>query len=277
MPKVKVAHTPDADDAFMFHGITSGKVPLPDGLEIEHVVEDIESLNQKALAAALEVTAVSFHAYAHISKNYRILASGASVGDGYGPIVVAKPGADLTKVERGPVLIPGKLTTAFLVLKLRFPKVRYKVERFDLIPEAVAAGRGVAGVLIHEGQLTFAKSGLKKLLDLGDWWEAETSLPLPLGTNVVRRDVPRPDLVCRALRDSVKYALEHREDALASAMKYARGMTKADALKFVGMYVNEFTLDLGPRGQKAVKELLERGQAEGVTPGMPALDYVKAG
>jgi 1,4-dihydroxy-6-naphthoate synthase len=265
--KITVAHSPDSDDAFMFYGLASGKVPTAD-FEIEHVLSDIESLNRAAFEGRYEISAVSFHAYTHLADRYMLLPHGASMGDGYGPVVVARE--DLPASLRGvTVAIPGTLTTAFLALRLYAPEVQYSVMPFDAIQDAVRDGRARAGLLIHEGQLTYASEGLMKIVDLGEWWADRTGgLPLPLGGNVIRRDLG-PDSIARIsrlLRDSIAYALAHRDEGVRYAMQFGRGLDREKTDRFVGMYVNELTLDYGNRGREAVRRLLTEAGEKGLAP-----------
>jgi 1,4-dihydroxy-6-naphthoate synthase len=266
---VRIAHSPDSDDAFMFWALTQG-VLATGGLEIEHVLADIETLNQAAFAGTYEVTALSFHAYAYLHDRYQLMPSGASFGDGYGPVVVA--GRALTREELGgvEVAIPGQLTTAALALRLWQPAVRTRILPFDRILEAVAAGEAEAGVIIHEGQLTYGDAGLRCVVDLGAWWREETGGPLPLGGNGIRRDLPE-DLkarLCRLLGESIEHGLAHRGEALDFALQFARGIEhdRARADRFVGMYVNEWTRDYGAAGRRAVQELLDRAHVAGLLP-----------
>ncbi len=264
--KISIAHSPDSDDAFMFYGLASGKVAT-DGFVIEHVLSDIETLNRAAFDGKYEITAVSFHAYAHLTDKYILLPHGASMGDRYGPIVVSKTAAPSLKGIT--VAVPGTLTTAFLTLRLFDPSVAYVVMPFDRIQEAVHAGEVQAGLLIHEGQLTWADEGLKKIVDLGEWWADRTGgLPLPLGGNVIKRDLGGPAIatLSRMLHDSIAFALEHREEAVNYAMQFGRGLDKTRTDRFVGMYVNNLTLDYGPRGREAVHRLLNAAQAAGLLP-----------
>ena len=266
---VRIAHSPDSDDAFMFYALTQGVLETG-GLEIEHVLADIETLNQAAFTGTYEVTALSFHAYAHLHDRYQLMPSGASFGDGYGPVVVARrelARGDLAGVE---VAIPGKLTTAALTLRLWQPEARTRILPFDRILEAVAAGEAEAGVVIHEGQLTYGDSGLHAVVDLGAWWREETGGPLPLGGNGIRRDLPEElkARLCRLLTESIEHGLAHRVEALDFALRYARGIEhdRARADRFVGMYVNEWTRDYGAAGRRAVQDLLDRGHAAGLLP-----------
>jgi 1,4-dihydroxy-6-naphthoate synthase len=277
--KISLAHSPDSDDAFMFYGLARGKVPTG-GLEIAHVLKDIESLNHEAREGVHEVTAISFHAYPYVAERYALMPCGGSIGEGYGPLVVAREALDLQALGGAGVMVavPGTLTTAFLALKLFAPEVLTRVVPFDRILDEVREGRADAGLIIHEGQLTFAGHGLRKLLDLGAWWKDETGLPLPLGGNAVRRDLG-PELVARLtrlVRESVRYSLAHRGEALRYALEFARGMDPAIADRFVGMWVNDMTVDCGERGRQAVQELLDRGHAAGLIPERVAVDFVPA-
>ncbi len=265
--RISVAHSPDADDAFMFYALAQGKVGDPD-LEFVHVLEDIQSLNQRALRGAYEVTAVSFHAYAYVADRYALLPHGASMGDGYGPMVVARRACRPEDLRGQRVAVPGTLTTAYLALRLWDPSLECTVLPFDRIMDAVQGGRAEAGLIIHEGQVTYDSLGLHKLLDLGEWWLRETGLPLPLGGNVIRKDLG-PELmrrVSRVLRESIRYGLAHREEALGYAMQYGRDMDRRLADRFVGMYVNDLTLDYGERGRAAVRRLLALGHERGLIP-----------
>jgi 1,4-dihydroxy-6-naphthoate synthase len=277
--KVSLAHSPDSDDAFMFYGLARDKVPT-DGLEIVHVLCDIESLNHQAREGVHEVTAISFHAYPYVAERYALMPCGGSIGDGYGPLLVARDGMDPVALRDAGLLVavPGTLTTAYLALKLFAPEARTRVVAFDRILDEVREGRADAGLVIHEGQLTYAGHGLRKILDLGAWWKDETGLPLPLGGNAVRRDLG-PELVARLtrlVRDSVRYSLAHRGEALRYALEFARGMDPTVADRFVGMWVNEMTVDCGERGRRAVQELLDRGHAAGIIPRRVAVDFVPA-
>ncbi|MFN3870495.1 MAG: menaquinone biosynthesis family protein [Aquificaceae bacterium] len=262
---IRIAHSPDSDDAFMFYALTSGKVDT-EGLEIQHVLADIETLNREALRGTYEVSAISFHAYPYVADKYLVLPSGGSVGEGYGPLVVSKE--DLSTLKGKRIAVPGKLTTAYLVLKLYQPEFEEVIMPFDTILEAVEKGSVDAGLIIHEGQLSYADKNLKKVVDLGEWWKEERGLPLPLGCNVIRKDLGW-DLIKkmeRLMRKSIKYALENKEAALEFAKNYARDIKedKARIEKFVGMYVNERTLDYGEDGRQAVKLLLQLGIERGI-------------
>lgn len=263
--RITVAHSPDADDAFMFYALATGKVGDPD-LEFVHVLQDIQTLNECAFRGEYEVTAVSFHAYAYLSERYALLPHGASMGEGYGPMIVAREPMAPDSLRGKRIAVPGKLTTAVLALGLWCPGLEQTVVRFDEIPDAVLAGRVDAGLIIHEGQVTYGRQGLHKVLDLGEWWTGETGLPLPLGGNVIRKDLG-PDVmrrVSRLLHESIRYGLAHRGDALAHAMQYGRGLDVPLADRFVGMYVNQWTLEYGDRGREAVRSLLHRGHERGI-------------
>jgi 1,4-dihydroxy-6-naphthoate synthase len=264
---VRIAHSPDSDDAFMFYALTQGVLDVS-GLEIRHVLQDIESLNQAAFQGTYEITALSFHGYAHLADRYQLMPSGASFGDGYGPVVVAREGLTREDLPRLKVAIPGDLTTAHLALRLWQPAVTTHIVPFDQILDVVQSGAADAGVVIHEGQLTYGDLGLKKVVDLGEWWKGETGLPLPLGGNGIRRDIDigLKRRLCRLLTESINYGLDHRQEALGYATRYARGLEddpeRSD--RFVGMYVNEWTRDYGEAGRRAVQLLLDRGFEAGL-------------
>lgn len=276
--RIVVAHSPDSDDAFMHYGLATGKVPS-EGLIFEHLLADIQTLNEAAFKGTYEVSAVSFHAYAHLADRYLLLPHGSSMGDDYGPIVVARADGPST-LDGVTVAVPGLLTTAFLALRLYEPDVKYLVMPFDQIQDAVRDGRVDAGLLIHEGQLTYRDEGLKKIVDLGEWWSERTGgLPLPLGGNVIRKDLG-PEMVgkvSRILHDSIAYALEHRDEALDYALQFGRGLDRAQADRFVGMYVNELTLDYGDRGREAVQRLLDEAFEQGILPSRVVAEYADAG
>jgi 1,4-dihydroxy-6-naphthoate synthase len=275
MTVIRVAHSPDSDDAFMFYALANGLIDTGD-LEFEHVLDDIEALNREAFSGTYEVTAVSIHAYAHLDHDYALLGSGASMGDGYGPVVVAREEMTPRKLATARVAIPGTLTSAALVLKMWNPGLETKVMRFDAIGPAVRLGDVEAGVLIHEGQLTWKGQGLVQVVDLGKWWSDITGgLPLPLGGNVIRRDLGRliPQ-VSKILRQSIAYSLEHRQEALDYALGYGRSLGRDQVDRFVGMYVNELTLDYGERGRRAVHELLQRAHKLHMIPKVPRLEFV---
>jgi len=265
--RITVAHSPDSDDAFMFFGLASGAVDTG-GIVVDQVLSDIETLNRAAFEGRYEVTAVSFHAYAHLVDKYALLPHGASMGDSYGPIVVAKEGG-ATAVKGARIAIPGTLTTAYLALRLYEPSFEYVVVPFDQIQKAVAEGKAEAGLLIHEGQLTYSEEGLQKIVDLGEWWAGRTGgLPLPLGGNIIRRDLG-PEMirkVSKMLHDSIAYALSHREEAVEYALQFGRGLDRARTDRFVGMYVNDLTLSYGDRGRKGVERLLSEAFEKGLIP-----------
>ncbi|RMH03243.1 MAG: ABC transporter substrate-binding protein [Aquificota bacterium] len=263
--RVRIAHSPDSDDAFMFYALTAGKIDT-EGLQVEHVLADIETLNRQALKGTYEVSALSFHAYPYVAGMYLVLPSGGSVGDGYGPIVVARQ--ELKSLRGLRIGVPGKLTTAYLVLRLYEPEFEEVVLPFDRVLDAVKEGRLDAGLVIHEGQLSYEEKGLVKVLDLGEWWKKETGLPLPLGCNIIRKDLGWEVIKKfeRLMRKSVEYALSHTEEALSFAKEYARDIKEDDekTRRFVGMYVNERTLDYGEEGRRAVRLLLEMGISRGI-------------
>ena len=273
--KIHLAHSPDSDDAFMFYGLASGRVPS-NGFEIEHVLSDIETLNRAAFEGRYEISAVSFHAYAHVTDRYILLPHGASMGDGYGPVVVAKRDGP-SSLGGIRVAVPGELTTAFLTLRLFEPAVEYVVTPFDQIQEKVHAGEVAAGLLIHEGQLTYAEEGLRKIVDLGEWWADRTGgLPLPLGGNVIRRDLGDEVIsaLSRLLHDSITYGLANRDAAIQYAMQFGRGLDRARSDRFVAMYVNDLTVDYGERGRQAVRRLLADAQSAGLLPKPVTVEFV---
>jgi 1,4-dihydroxy-6-naphthoate synthase len=272
---INVAHSPDSDDAFMFYALATNKVRLP-GLKFSHTLCDIETLNRKAMEGVYDVTAISFHAYPYIQDKYALLPSGGSVGEGYGPMVIASRPFSLAEIKKTRIAVPGTMTTAYLVLKLFAPRVQIEVVPFDQIIPQVVAGKFEAGLIIHEGQLTYAKAGLHRILDLGKWWQDKTGLPLPLGGNVIRRELG-PEMIAQvsgALKKSIQYALDHREQALEYAMQFARDLDAQAADKFVGMYVNERTLDYGADGRKAVQLLLDMGHKASIIPREPKVEFV---
>jgi 1,4-dihydroxy-6-naphthoate synthase len=273
--EITVAHSPDSDDAFMFYGLATHKVRVP-GLRFTHTLCDIETLNRKAQEGVYDVTAISFHAYPYIQDHYALLPSGGSVGDGYGPMIVAPRAFSPSEIKKKRIAVPGKLTTAYLALKLFAPGIEVEVVPFDQIIPQVVEGKYEAGLIIHEGQLSYTKAGLQRVVDLGKWWQKVTGLPLPLGGNAIRRALG-PALmlsVSTALRDSIQYALDHREEALAYAMQFARDLDSQLADKFVGMYVNERTLDYGPDGREAVRRLLDMGHKAGIIPHAANVEFV---
>lgn len=271
--KIRIGHSPDSDDAFMFYALAKGLIPT-EPFEIVHVIEDIETLNQRALAAELEVTAISVHAYAYVAKDYALMPCGASIGDRYGPLVVSK--TPIENLEGKRIAIPGKMTTAYLTLSLLQPNFEAETRPFDKILNAVQQDEVDAGLIIHEGQLTYAREGLHKVIDLGEWWYEETGLPLPLGANVIRRNLGYEKIrkITALLKQSIQYSLDHRSRGLEYAMTYARDMETALADKFVGMYVNDYTLDYGDKGRAGVQELLRRGNEAGIIPHRVDADFV---
>ncbi len=278
MRTITLAHSPDSDDAFMFYALTAGKVPTGER-HYEHELQDIETLNQRAMRGELDVTAVSIHAYAYLAESYALLPHGASIGDRYGPRLVATepPPADPREAIRGKrIAIPGRLTTAALALQLYQPDFEPEIVPFDEIEGAVSSGAVDAGLLIHEGQLTFQQHGLHLWVDMGEWWHQETGLPLPLGGNAVRRDLGEELIgaISRDLRASIVYGLEHREEALDHAMQYAGDLDREMADEFVGMYVNDYTVDYGETGRRAVRLLLERGADAGLIPNRVPVTFV---
>jgi 1,4-dihydroxy-6-naphthoate synthase len=274
---IHVSHSPDSDDAFMFYGLAAGKVDT-EGLEYVHELQDIESLNHRALRGELEVTAVSIHAYASLAEKYALLPSGASMGDRYGPRLVSRTAATKADVKGKRIAVPGLKTSAYLAMRLYEPDFEPVVVPFDQIEEAVLEKKVDLGLLIHEGQLTYKDVGLHLVVDLGEWWFQETGLPLPLGGNVVRKDFGKPmmEKIARHLHASIAYSLSHRKEALDHAMQYARGLDRSKADTFVGMYVNDWTLDYGARGREAIRVFLERGVAAGIVPGPVTVEFVEA-
>ena len=274
--KLQLGHSPDSDDAFMFYGLAAGKVDT-EGIEYEHILKDIQTLNEWAREGRLECTAISVHAYAYVHEKYAILSHGASMGDGYGPMVVTKTPITPEDLSTKTIAIPGKMTSAFLALSLYLGRqFEYEVLPFDRIMEAVHAGHVDAGLIIHEGQLTHQAEGLHTVVDLGAWWKGETGLPLPLGVNVIRRDLP-PDVQTKAsrhLKASIVYGLTHRRDALDHAMQFARDMEKQTADTFVGMYVNDWTVNLGTPGKQSIRLFLQRGVDSGLIPPLGEVEFV---
>ena len=275
--EIRLAHSPDSDDAFMFYALATGKVRLP-GVKFEHILSDIESLNQAAKNEVYDVTAISFYAYPFVADKYVLMDCGASFGEGYGPIVVAGHPIKKTDLAGKKIAIPGTLTTSYLALKLFEPNVEVITMPFDKILAAVQNKEVEAGLLIHEGQLLFSQVGLHKVVDLGQWWQEQTGLPLPLGANAIRRklgdDMGRQ--IARIIRDSVSYALDHRDSALDYALQFARDMDPMLADKFVGMYVNKWTLDYGEEGRRAVRELLTRGADAGMLPKNISIEFLSS-
>ena len=276
MTLIRVAHSPDSDDAFMFFALAKELIDTGD-LRFEHVLSDIESLNREAFEGTYEVTAVSIHAYAHLDDRYALLGSGASMGDGYGPVLVAREAVGPDELREMKVAIPGRLTSASLALKMWNPTLQTVTLPFDEIMPAVTSGEIDAGVVIHEGQLTWQDEGFHKIIDLGVWWAEETGgLPLPLGGNVIRRDLGDEmcSRVAALLKQSIEYSLDNREEALDYALDYGRGLDRDKADRFVGMYVNDLTVDYGERGQKAMRKFLDRAFEERLIPKVPQLDFL---
>jgi len=275
MRTLTLGHSPDPDDAFMFYALAKGCIETGD-LRFEYILQDIETLNQRATRGELDITALSLHAYAYVADKYALLTCGASVGEMYGPLVVARKAMTLRGLRRCRVAVPGTLTTAFLVLKLAVGKFPHVVMPFDAILGAVATGTADAGLIIHEGQLTYQKQALKKVADLGEWWFEQTGLPLPLGVNGVKKELGRPlmERVAKLLRESIDYGLAHRTEAVRHALNYARDMDEPLADKFVGMYVNDFTVDIGERGRRAIETLLARAHEAGVIPRAVQCEFV---
>ena len=270
--RIRLGHSPDPDDAFMFWALMKGRVDAR-GFEFEQVTEDIQTLNLWALEGRLEVTALSLHAYPFVQDRYALLPHGASMGDGYGPVVVADRALSLDELRETEILVPGARTTAFLVLRMAIGDFAYREAPFDQIADAVAEGRADAGLLIHEGQLTYGSLGLAKCLDLGEWWLLETGLPLPLGVNAVRRDVERLPELSDVLRRSIEEGLANRHEAMRYALGFGRRLDDELADRFVAMYVNELTCDYGEEGRQAVEELLRRGEALGAFPEPVRVDF----
>jgi 1,4-dihydroxy-6-naphthoate synthase len=276
MTTIRVAHSPDSDDAFMFYALAEGKIDT-EGLTYVHELQDIQTLNQRALRGELEVTAVSIHAYAYLTDRYALLPHGSSMGDRYGPKLVAREPMGRGDVKGKRIAVPGMLTTAYLALRLYEPDFEAVAVPFDEIEDAVVRRDVDLGLLIHEGQLTYQERGLHLVADMGEWWFGETGLPLPLGGNVVRKDLGAPMIrkISRHLRDSIAYGLEHRRAALDHAMRYARGLDRGKADTFVGMYVNDWTLDYGDRGREAVRALLDRGVGAGIIDHPVKVEFVE--
>lgn len=272
---ITLAHSPDSDDAFMFYGLATNKLDTG-GLQFKHLLQDIQTLNEEATRGTYDVTAISFHAYAYVADKYALLPHGASIGDNYGPIVVSREPAKPEEIPNLRIAIPGKLTSAFLALRLFNADFKYEVVPFDKIIDAVQKGACDAGLLIHEGQLFYEQKGLHKVLDLGEWWHERHGLPLPMGGNAIRRDLGSEVIaeVSQLLRESISYSLNNREDALQYALQFARDMDPGLADRFVGMWVNELTLDYTERGREAVRRLLEEGFERGIIPHKVPVDFV---
>ncbi len=274
--EISIAHSPDSDDAFMFYGLATNKVRVP-GYRFTHTLCDIETLNRRAQQEAFfDVTAISFHAYPYLQDNYTLMGCGGSVGEGYGPMIVSNRRLSLTDLNGVRIAVPGTLTTAYLALKIYNPGVETETVPFDQIIPSILAGKYDAGLIIHEGQLTYTSSGLYKVIDLGVWWRESTGLVLPLGGNAIRRSLglEAHNIVSKALRDSIQHALDHREQALEYAMQFARDLDTSLANRFVSMYVNERTLDYGAEGRKAIRKLLDLGHERGIIPIAPLVDFV---
>jgi 5,8-dihydroxy-2-naphthoate synthase len=274
--EISIAHSPDSDDAFMFYGLATSKVRVP-GYRFSHTLCDIETLNRRAREEAFyDVTAISFHAYPYLQENYTLMSCGGSVGEGYGPMVVASRMLDVNDLGRIRVAVPGTLTTAYLALKILNPEIKTVTVPFDRIIPEILGGTYDAGLIIHEGQLTYSTSGLFRVIDLGAWWRETTGLVLPLGGNAIRRSLGTKahKVISKALRDSIRYALEHREQALEYAMQFARDLDTTMASQFVSMYVNERTLDYGADGREAIRKLLTMGHERGIIPIAPQIDFV---
>ena len=273
--RITVAHSPDSDDAFMFFGLASGHVETG-GIVVDQVLADIETLNRAAFDGKYEVTAVSFHAYAHLVDKYALLPHGASMGDKYGPIVVSRQESTTKGVKGSRIAIPGTLTTAYLALRIYEPDFEFVVVPFDQIQQAVLEGKADAGLLIHEGQLTYQDEGLRKIVDLGEWWSERTGgLPLPLGGNIIRRDLG-PQMITKVskmLHDSIAYALSHREDAVEYALQFGRGLDRDKTDRFVGMYVNDLTLAYGERGRAGLERLMADAYERGLIPQRVSVDF----
>ncbi len=273
---ISIAHSPDSDDAFMFYGLATNKVRVP-GYRFSHTLSDIETLNRKAQDEAFfDVTAISFHAYPYVQKNYTLMGCGGSVGEGYGPMIVSNRPLAPTDLDRFRIAVPGQLTTAFLALKIFNPAIETETVAFDQIIPGILSGKFEAGLIIHEGQLTYSSSGLYRVLDLGAWWRETTGLVLPLGGNAIRRSLGAEQhrIISKALRDSIQHALDHREQALEYAMQFARDLDSTLANRFVSMYVNDRTLDYGVDGRNAIRKLLDVGHERGIIPIKPQVDFV---
>lgn len=275
--RIRLAHSPDPDDAFMFYGLAKGKLDAG-GYEFEHILEDIQTLNERAERGEYEVTAISIHAYPYVADKYMLTACGSSMGDNYGPRIVTREPMQVDALRGKTIAIPGLKTTAFLTLNLLLGagSFKHEVVMFDEIPDRVAAGEFDAGLLIHEGQLTFAKSGLHLVIDLGAWWQERTGLPLPLGGNCIRRDLGAEHCaeVTRILKRSIEFSLENRAEAVDYALEFGRGLDRALADEFVGMYVNQWTVDYGERGREAVRRILKEGADAGLVPAVGEIEFL---
>jgi 1,4-dihydroxy-6-naphthoate synthase len=273
--KLTLGHSPDPDDAFMFYALAKDKID-PRGYEFEHILQDIETLNRRATRGELDITAISVHAYASVLDKYALLPSGSSMGDGYGPMAIATEEIPLDELPKKKIAVPGTMTTAFLALNLCIGKFEYDVVPFDEIFQYVEEGKAEAGLIIHEGQLTWQDRGLKLIVDLGVWWQEETGLPLPLGANAIKKELGKETMedVSDLLEESIRYSLDHREEAVQYALSWARDMEISLADKFVGMYVNHWTLDYGDRGREAIRTLLRKGHEKGLIPNPVELEFV---
>ncbi|HEX8368587.1 MAG TPA: MqnA/MqnD/SBP family protein [Pyrinomonadaceae bacterium] len=273
---ISVAHSPDSDDAFMFYGLATNKLDTGN-LKFEHTLKDIQTLNEDAKNGVYDVTAISFHAYAYVSDKYALLPHGASIGDKYGPILVSKEPRKAEDISKMKIAVPGELTSAFLALRIYNQDFEYTIVPFDQIIDEVKRGKADAGLLIHEGQLFYKQVGLDKVLDLGEWWFEKTGLPLPMGGNVIRRDLGEDLMrqVSKYLRQSIQYSMKNREDALAYAMQFARDMQPELADRFVAMWVNDLTLDYGERGREGVRRLLQEGFDKGIIPNKVEIEFVE--
>ncbi len=275
--QLTLGHSPDPDDAFMFYALATGKIDTH-GWTFEHVLQDIQTLNERAMRAELDITAISIHAYPYVAGDYALTSCGSSMGDGYGPMVVAREPMSIDDLRGKTILIPGEKTTAFLGLNLLLGRgsFQHRVVMFDQILEAVASGEADAGLIIHEGQLTYRNQKLELVVDLGAWWQEETGLPMPLGGNCIRRSLGEQPMkeITRVLEESIRFSLDHREEAVRHALQYARDMGHDLADEFVGMYVNDWTIDYGTRGQQAVAEILRRGAEIGMVPSVESIDFV---
>ncbi len=273
--KIRLAHSPDADDAFMFYGLAKGKLDTQ-GIEYEHILKDIQTLNEWAREGRMEVTAISAHAYAYVKDKYAILTHGGSIGKNYGPMIIAKSPVTMESLKGKKIAIPGKLTSAYLAMKLCFPDFQEVIMDFDAIMEAVANGVVDAGLIIHEGQLTYREKGLHKIVDLGEWWFEKMGMVLPMGVNAIRRDLPEDikKKVSRQLKESIQYSLDNREAALDYALAFGRGLSRDVADKFVGMWVNDRTVDMGEEGQQAIREFLKQGEAKKLIPTVGEIEFV---
>jgi len=276
---LRLGHSPDPDDAFMFYALAKDRIPT-DPYRFEHILQDIQTLNRRAMNGELEITAISIHAYPYVAKHYAITSCGASMGDGYGPMLVTRQKADLTDLRGKRIAVPGTLTSAFLALQLCLGKAGeafdYEVVMFDEIPRYVLDGKCDAGLLIHEGQLTYRQAGLHLVADLGVWWKDRTGLPLPLGGNCIRRDLGQPAMgeITSILKQSIRYSLEHRAEAVEYALRFGRDLDRPLADRFVGMYVNDWTVDYGEAGRRAISLFLGEGARAGLVPDCGEVDYV---